>query len=219
MVATYFSVLTPTPATASQNIVFTFMPTNATSNVAQTVTVNLTSSQSELAVAQSIASQLVSFFTTNGTLWAGQPPLSSSTPTNTFQVTITDHVICVWSDCTYNVNVVNNSSIQFVWGPDPCFLTIADLQNRAPIHRLVLQDLTGQAFGPATIATVIQDSSAALIAYLNNPIVATSYMDSYRGAGGKMLKGRYRPGLSWDVPTSRQMWQLVANTLATNPRD
>lgn len=218
MVAAYFSVETPSSTAANQQITFTFTPTNASSNTPQTTTVNITASQSEISIAQSIQSQLTAFFVSNGTLWQGQPPLSSSSPTNTFQVTITDHVVCVWSDCQFFVSITNNSSIDLEQSAVPLLLTLQDLTNRAPIHRIVLQDMSGNTLPAATQVLLIRDASAALVSFLNNNIVATSYLEAYSGRGGKMLKGRYRPGLSWDVPTSRQMWQLVANTLATNPR-
>lgn len=220
MPAIYLSVIKPTSGSPIA-MTFTLTPNGSTNDTPQVYSaITPPASSSEVKIAQSLLTQLTAAILSAGNQYSGTPGLSGTTPASTFRVTRTDNVLCIWSEAYFDLDFTPvPSDTRIEQSSSPQILTLAEMTARASIHRVALEDMNGVVLSEDAQVLLLRDSCAALLTYLNNSIVATSYLDAFRGSGGRMLQGRVRPGISWDIPTARQQWQLISASLSANPKN
>lgn len=210
MGANYLSILKP--CAANGNLQLELRTIDATSSVDLTVNVPLLVNDTEKVVAKKVEDTLNAYFAANTDpetektyVYSGQPSFSSGGYPGTFRIHRTEHILSIWSQANWVLDVVNDATTltRAVAGPKPVLVTVAQINALAPILSLDLLQDSGVALTELQIVELLTLSSAELCERINNKIVATTYLHECSGRQAGMMRGRVRPGLNWDLPATK----------------
>lgn len=186
-----------TIAASSGDIEFTLTTYDAQTNV--TIIANATgisSGNEEIPIAKRIYDQLSIIIDQYDATYSKIPSLIQNGPQATFQLTRTDHCICFYSETQFSLEISNNDTgTIFVIDTVPVLSTVDDA--------ISYGGLIGQDYSSYTntqISQLLLISSAELIAYMKNPIVASTYRFQYWGDWSESVQLDMRPLISVDPP-------------------
>lgn len=208
----YLSVLTT--AASSGDIDFTLQTFGSTSD--STITGSVTgvaTSDSEKDIAVKLYDQLGTIIIQNSASYIGTPEAIPNPPPPTFQLTRTDHCVCVWSQAQFDLELTDNTGTIISLRSTPTLLTVSEAQTLGAVMRQ-----TFPGFTTAQIATLLDVLSDEIISTTRNNFVASTYsisMNTDKIDGVRLPK---YPVLDMDTPkTSRPF--LILNIADTTVID
>lgn len=194
--------------THSLNIILTSY--NAVPNIAITAVATGNSSLTQVQLAKNIEAALIAELTDEDALFQGEPVFSGTTPPALFKVTRTDHVVAIWSQAQFEIEVTLNPVANTVlhshdlnWGSTPCLMTMDDLETLAALYAIDLEDSNGNDLTNLQKAILILRASARLISILRNNIVISTYLHEEIGRMTNNIKLLKHPVVSYDSPKVR----------------
>ena len=208
----YLSVLTP--AASSGSIGLSLTTIGASSDVTVVVSVTgIASGNSEVAIAQSIASQLNTAIVNTGALYSKAPVSLPGIPQASFQLTITDHVICVWSQAVFDTTVTSNTTGAIIAvRAKPALVTVAN----ARTYGAVMGQLwTGLA--DSQIAILIGILSDEITSSIRNNIVMSTYLIDTWVEGLEGYRLPVYPVASTDTAYVLDPWTIYSITSIIYP--
>jgi hypothetical protein len=135
----------------------------------------------------------------------GQPAFSSDPPPDSFNITQTDHILCIWSQCQFRLTVLGNTCGNFiVINETPVFPTLADITNIAPVLGVDLTDNNETQLTPQQVVYLATVASAQLVRLINNNIVISTYMHEEIGRNTGTLRLKAVPVINYDMPQVRR---------------
>lgn len=127
-----------------------------------------------------------------------------TTPGN-FQVTNSEHVICLWSQALFKLSVVSNpTGCTLVLSEAPVLITLAEAKEIASVLSLSWRSDQGTTLTDAQIIKLLTLASADLVSKLRNNIVLTTYMKEFKGNNVLGIKLSPTPIIDYDQPSIRR---------------
>ncbi len=195
----YLSVMTP--CAASGNIVFNFTTYDANPNVSLTITVSALATDNEVSLARRIHEQVNVQLIQASAQYNNIPVFSNYTPNATFSVWQTDHIVSVWSQSTFLITEVSNTTgatIQI--SANPTFVTLAQAQSLGPLLGSDFTDSNETALSGSQIMTVLQLASNQICGLIKNNLVIANYLMEYIGNMEGSVFLTYGPVVNYDTP-------------------
>lgn len=183
----YISVMVPPASSGTYNLELETFDLQA--NVTLTLAVSGVVPTTSFNFANQIATQFTTYLAQNGMLFDNVPPnqpLQSTTPflsfpdqpyNAMFNVTWTEHVVCIMSQCNFEVRVASNSTganTQIDWQP-----ILVDLETAEALAVNLgssWDDSCGDELTDAQKINVLKYASSEMVSALNNNIVLTTYL-------------------------------------------
>ncbi len=200
---TYISVMTPAASDGSFNIQLETFNAELNATFVAVIT-GIGAGDSEISMARAIQDQLNVLLSSEGFLYLGVPRISSEELEATWQVTRTDHVVCIWSECNFDTSVSSTTGCIVRTCEIGCLLTNAQALRLAVPNAVTLVSKTsGAAFTAEEIADVVQSASAELCGNIRNNIVLSTYLGEFRGKDTTSIMLRPLPLYQVDNPRVR----------------
>lgn len=195
----YLSVMTP--CAASGNIVFNFTTYDANPNVSLTITVSALATDNEVALARRIHEQVNVQLIQASAQYNNIPVFSNYTPNATFSVWQTDHIVSVWSQSTYLITEISNTTGATIQvSANPTFVTLAQAQSLGPLLGADFTDSNEADLTDTQIMTVLQIASNQICGLINNNLVIANYLMEYIGNMEGSVFLNYGPVVNYDTP-------------------
>jgi len=195
----YLSVMTP--CAASGNIVFRLTTYDADPNVSLTLTVSALTGDSEIALARKIHDQIDVQLVQASAQYSGLPAFSSQVPQATFYLGQTDQIVSIWSQATYLLEIISNTTgSQVQISSTPTFVTLAQAKALGPLLGLDYTDANEVDLTDSQIMTVIQLASDQISRIINNNLVIACYLHEYIGSMQGTILLRQSPIVNYDKP-------------------
>ncbi len=201
----YLSVMTP--AASSGDITLEVETYDAEENLTLSCEVTgITTDMTEIDIAKAIEEQLNTTIAAASAEYDGIPKLSSEDYEATFQVTRTEHVLCLWSQAQFSlIEDANTTGNILKLSTTPCLLTVAKARRVATVCGVTLVNAdTATAFTSSEIADYIEMACADLIGVLRNNVVISTYLGEFRTNQTKSVQLRPLPLVSIDNPKVRR---------------
>lgn len=154
--------------------------------------------------------------TTVPLLYSGTPVYSSGSPLPTFQVTRTDHVLCVWSQCQFRVELDSSIGNQMVVETIPLLDTLESFESMAAIRGVDLETLEGTALTTAQKVLLIKTVSSQIVEFTRNAFVMSTYLEEITGRITMGVRTKKRPIVEFDSPRMRYavlLWTVVSGVI------
>lgn len=201
----YLSILT-VPSSAG-NLGFTLTTIGASADLTITASVTgITTSHTESDVAKLFYDQVKIIIAQYGANYS--PPASAipNVPLAKFQITRTDHCVCLWSQAVFNLKITSNTTGAITSiRSNPTLITVTDALLYGAVMNQTFTGLTN-----AQIALLMELISDEVISVTRNKIVASTYLlDTWVN----ILDG-YRlpayPVITTDDPFVADPWQIFS---------
>lgn len=166
----YVSYLTVPGASGNYDINLTTY--DASPNITLTLTITGSDpSDSEDSLARKAYDQINTILIQNSLNYSGEVTLFPGTPSNTFRVTRTNHVLCFYSEAQFDIDIDSDTIGSIIRkDTDPYLTTVSKMSNQSNILGQDLTDLTN-----SQIADLIGIISSKIVQALKNPIVMSTY--------------------------------------------
>lgn len=196
-----------TEAASAGSYLFEIESLDATSNL--TISASATgmyTTDSEIDIAEKIASQLYTILTQNEANFDDDP-----TPRfldegweATYRINRTDHVVSFWSQARFKIKVIDNECGNVLKIADsPCLVTVGEARAQGVYTNQSYTNSAGTVLTDDQIADLILTMSAEFISMIKNPIVAAGYIQTITGRDYLGTQLKPKPGISIDEPRSR----------------
>lgn len=214
------------PAQAAGDIEINLRSIDGATEVDLTIPTTLAESDSPKATARKVEQALKAYFTDNNDpetdlpyAYSGQPVFSSTAPPSTFRVHRTEHILSIWSQCNWELSVETDSPTKtYAYaGPTPVFVTFSDAEEL--LSSAMSIDLTGsdgECVSPLQLQFLLALASGQICSTINNKVVASTYLVEQAMRLGSAIRGRVRPGLSYDYPVFRRPRQGNLGTTSSS---
>lgn len=137
--------------------------------------------------------------------YSGAPRFSAEPYAATFRITRTEHVICIWSQAQFRVQILNNNvGCNVKESTAPCLMTLAVAEGRAAAYGIPFATPNGGQLTTQEIIDLIEVTSSELCGYLRNNVVISTYLGEWRTDGMKAVFTSPCPGLAIDQPLIRR---------------
>lgn len=142
----------------------------------------LTGFEDEKTLAYQTATQLSTYLTQVGLIFTtdyaltGVPYYVDLPPVQCYNVTLTDHCICIWGQSMFDVSVNSTMGNIIQVGNVPTLVTITDCREIASITGLDLTNNDDDDLTDWQLGTILKLASAKLVGFLNNKIVNSTYL-------------------------------------------
>jgi hypothetical protein len=209
-----------TDMASSGNLGLSIVTYDANPNLTLTATVTgLSTSDTEITAAEKIRSQMTTILAQNTATYSGIPTLLTDSPSATFRLTRTDHSICFFSECQFDLTVSSNTTgAIFNIGSSPTLLTNDDARDLGALVGEEFEDSNGTAFSEAQLALLLSVVSAKLIYLIHNPIVASTYRFETWTEWTRGVKLPKTPLISLDPPVIQSpIYPMFLMTSETTP--
>lgn len=169
-------------------------------------------------IALKVYQKLVADLTTAGLLYSdgttGTPQFSDQAPLATWMPTLSDHVVCIWSECQFRMTVTTNLC-RFVQDTSPVLMTIAYAKSVGFVFREFFKLADGSVMDDDSLVYTLGIISAYACDFLNNYIVMTTYKHHEICKGGESIQVGKRPIYTWDDPQIRRPYaaQIITATV------
>lgn len=165
----------------------------------------ITNGMTEYEIATQISNQLGAALKLQDLNYLGELAYSEEEYPATFQITKTDHIVCIWSQSLFTVSVSNNTcSAKFCVKPKPNLISLNESQNKAFQVRFNLKDGSGVALTDDQIIDLTYGASSFLTTLFRNNIVRCTYAKELRGNDTNAIKLYPRPVVDFDMPRVRR---------------
>lgn len=114
-------------------------------------------------------------FTTDYSL-TGVPYYSDLPAVQQYNVTMTDHCVCVWAQSMFTISASGTMGQIIHCDNTPTLLTVPDCRNIATVTGIDLTDNDGIDLNDNEVATLLRLTSAKLCGFTNNKIVISTYI-------------------------------------------
>ena len=199
---TYYSILTP--PTASGDLDITLETLDAETNITFTTTISLTSAMSEVEVAREIEDGLNLSLGTNSASYEGSPAFSDDPYQATFQITRSDHVLCIWSQAQFEITENYISLGGFAKAStSPVWVTIEKAESH---NGGCFLGRNGLPMETSMIADYLEGSCAEVASMLKNNIVLSTYLGEYSTKQTQAIFTSPTPGVSIDTPIIKRKY-------------
>jgi hypothetical protein len=174
-------------------------------NETELVTLNLavcgiTTDMSEIEIAETTYKQLSDQIIAANRAFNGSLAYSEEQYPSTFQLTYSEHVVCIWSQAQFTSKIVNDSTNAILeLAGRPCLITVTEAKANAVISDFTFGNLTD-----TEISKSIKNASAFLTNRLRNNIVITTYAKEYRTKDTASVRLSPMPVLDFSNPRLRQ---------------
>lgn len=164
----YLSVLSVAASSGSLTLTLTTYDSSTTNVTIVAAVTGITSGDSETTIARKVMDQVPTILIQNAAKYSGVPSLIQNGPLPTFRLTRTEHVVCFYSECQFDISVTN---------PTGC---IVELENVfiTTTEALDFSSIFGLGFDLMTaphLSKLLSITSSRLVNMLNNPIVISTY--------------------------------------------
>lgn len=210
--STFISITTPPSSDGSLS--FSLDTFDAETNVSLNLTISgILSSYDEEETATliytSLSSQLSSY------AYSGEAVFSDSPFVATFRVHKTQHVVSIWSQCGYELQLQTNTcgAVAKV-STAPVLMTVSKARSFANIKGFQLVSGTGVSLTDSEVTELLLRSSVQICSYLRCKVAITTYLNSFRGQDNKSVFTTPTPGINRDVVRVRRKAYI---NLYTNP--
>lgn len=210
----YFISITKAP-TLSGSLVFSLETYTGTPALLLTLTITgVQSTDTEEDVATRIHTQLNTLLASYQ--YDGTPTLSDQVYDSSFRLAKTQHIVSLWSQCDFYFKLTSNSTgcIAFVSDSSAIFTTISMFKEYANIKGISLLSASGPSMTDSQINALLLQGSSQITSYLKSYVVATTYLNTFRGKDTKSVFLRPTPGVSIDNIAVRRKAYI---NLYTNP--
>lgn len=164
----YLSILSPAASSGGLTLTLTTYDSSTTNVTLVCAVTGITSGDSESTVARKILDQIPTILIQNSANYSGDPSLIQDGPLPTFRVTRTDHVLCFYSECQFDLSASSTTGANIVLGN--VLITIPEALSLSDLFSLGFENLT-----TAQLVKLLSNVSGRLVNMLNNPIVASTY--------------------------------------------
>lgn len=192
-------------------------------NVTLTLSVSgITSTETTSSLANKVYTQLSTYLVQQERNYPNTPPKASNSTIEAFlsyaeqamvgmfNVTWTDHVVCIASQCDFAVSLTTNTTGSLIEiDSHPVLLDLAAAQTL----NTVWEDDSGTALTNQQIINLLKYSSARLVAHLRNNIVLTTYLHNEICSGSDSIQFAKRPVRDFLPPHVRcwSVWSYVSS--------
>lgn len=167
----FLSILTPAASSGSIGLSLTTIGASSDITITALVT-GITSGASEIGIAKTIASQLNTTISHAGANYSGSVVSLPGVPQATFQITITDHVICIWSQAVFDASLTSNTTGAILTTrAKPVLVTVANARSYGSVMG---QPWTG--LSDAQVAVAVGILCDEITTGLRNNVVMTTYL-------------------------------------------
>lgn len=208
----YVSVLTTASSSGDLDFTLETFDSTADSTITGSVT-GITTSDSERDIAIKVYDQLGTIIIQNSASYIGTPESLPNPPPPTFQLTRTDHVVCLWSQAAFEFELTNATGAILSLRTSPVLSTVSEAQSFGAVMK---QNFSG--YTTAQIATLLEILSDEVTSITRNNFVASTYSVSFNTDKIDGVRLPRYPVLDMDTPkTSRPFLILnIADTTVTD---
>lgn len=208
----YISVLTTAGSAGDFDFTLESFDSTADSTISGSVT-GIVTADSEKDIAIKVYDQLSTIIIQNSASYIGVPESLPNTPPPTFQITRTDHVVCLWSQSKFDLEFDQSTGAILSLRSNPTLSTVSEAQTLGAVMR---QNFTN--YTTAQIATLLEVLSDEIIGTTRNNFVASTYSISLNTNKLDAVRLPKYPILDMDTPkTSRPFLILnIADTTVTD---
>lgn len=208
----YISVLTA--ASGAGTILFHLETFNAQTNIALTIPVTSTGAPDEITLALRIQNQVNTILVQASASYQGGPVFSDQEPQATFDVTRSDHCVCIWSQAEFRLRMdSNDTGAQIRIGPSPTLITLPKAKAYAPLMGVTFSDFNEVDLTDDQIIQLLEIASDQIGRLINNNIVISTYLHEAIGnMVGTMRLGK-GPLVDWDVPYIRRPYIILITAI------
>lgn len=162
-----------TPAASSGSISYTLQTFDAISNLVITDVVSgITTSDSEKGIAKKVLDQINTTICMIGASYNGTPVLVGESASAQFQLTRSDHVVCIFSQSQFQLDITDDTTgAIYSVRSSPALTTVADVQKYSTILNQSFSNLTN-----AQIANLIELVSDEIVEDCRTPIVLSTFV-------------------------------------------
>jgi hypothetical protein len=184
---------------------------DASTNITLTPSVSIVSGDDAEAIAKKLYTGINNVLISNSASYSGSPVFSNEDPNATFQLTRTNHVLCCWSQCQWQLKVTSNSTGALLKvGESPVLCTIQQAKDIAAIK--------GFSFGSLTdsqISDLLLQASIEVCSFLKSKLVLCTNSVGLIGNETKAIYLYPVPIASFDLPRIRRKAYIDIFTLPT----
>jgi hypothetical protein len=218
-----------TPAASAGTLTIELDTNDLYPNVSIVLNVSgITGTETENQLSFEVYTQLTTYYTQTNHLYYNVPPGNFDTqfppylsfPDQVslplFGITRTDHVICIMSQCGFDITISNNTTgSTIVQGDTGVLLTVKDFNNIAPITQTVTTDVNGTPFTEAQIIYMLNLASSDVIKFLRNFITSTTILEYNVCNGERDWYTKKSPIIDFYAPVVRRPTILSIQQITT----
>jgi hypothetical protein len=195
-------------------MVFHLETYNSQANIALSFTATSSGTETEVGLAYSLASQFNTILIQASAAYNGQPVFSDQLPISSFNVTVTDHVVCIWSQANFRIELTSNTTgSSILVGPSPVLVTLQKAKNYAPLLGIEFSDFNENNLTDKQIMVLMELASDQIVKLTNNNIINSTYLKEHIGnMTGTLTLGK-GPITSWDVPYIRRPYIILVTAI------
>lgn len=208
----YLSCLTP--AASSGSIAISLSTIGASADITILVSVTgIAAGASELTIAKAVANQLHSAIVTAGAQYSQVPVSLPGVPQAVFQLTITDHIICIWSQAVFDATITSNTTgAALAIRAKPVLTTVAKARSYGSVMGQSWSGMSDTQVG--VILGILSDEITTAIR--NNIAMSTYLLDTWVDDLAGFRLPVY-PVMSTDSAYVLDPWTLYSVTSLLNP--
>ncbi len=198
MRSVFINVMCPATSSGAGTVTFTFTKANVLSPVSFSIDIDIASSDNELTIANKLWTGLTEGLSANAALYNGTPSFLTDTyQPFTFQVIRTAHMISVWSEASYQLEMENGSDSLIELCNVPIYGTLAEIISYASISGVRLLDVNSVPLTPHQIILAAKASASTIVQMMNGfNIIPTTYLQIESGEWQRGICCRYAPVIS-----------------------
>lgn len=178
---------------------------NTPSNAYFTLDITVAGTEKEAELATLISTTLGTYLINNNLNYQGWLAFAEEPYLATFQVTKTDHCVCVWTQATYTMEVTaNDTGAAVEVHKSPILLTLEEAKEIAVLIGWDFKTFNGATLNNTQIIAMLHAESAYLTSRLRNNLVISTYAKEYRGNDTDTVSMGPRPLIDFDQPRIRR---------------
>jgi hypothetical protein len=211
----FISVLRKPATVTGKHLKFKVSSLNASVSDSFAIDVVFVGTDTERTCAQKIYDAISTKLAANAGqyLYAGTSTFYPSAAPFTFRTLKTDHIVNLWSQAEFQIDPDSgsDSDIVLVYGPDPVFTTLPELERNAAAVSLRLTNNAGVQFDDDILVEFLKLASSEAVAIMGKPIVAATFLHQMSARGDDWFEVSETPVIRWDNALSKYGGVLQLN--------
>ncbi len=192
----FISVLQP-PSVDNENLVLDFIDNDDStgwSNFSITIS-GLLHSDSESRCARKIFYGIQNGLALNNAVYNGTPVFNTDTFPFTFRPLITEHVVSLWSQSNYSIEIASYpTGMEVVTSNDPIFCTLRRAYELGPVTGVTFKTTDLQPMTPPMMIMALEAASSKIISTLDGfNVIPTTYFQMASGEWQRGVTCKYCP--------------------------